>query len=151
MKFVLDTNVVSELMRPAPNPHVLAWMASHAAARMCLASVSEAELRYGIAVLPAGHRRAVLADALEAMLATEFENNVLSFDSAAARLYADFAARRRAAGRPITHADCQIAATAHVANAALATRNIRDFDGLALDVVDPFNQSPLEPTDSARR
>lgn len=150
MKFVLDTNVVSELMRLTPSRHVLAWMASQATARMCLASVSEAELRYGIAILPEGNRRTQLADALEAMLASEFENNVLSFDSAATRVYADFAARRRAAGRPITHADCQIAATAHAANATLATRNIRDFNGLSLDVVDPFNQSPLGPLDSAR-
>ena len=139
MKFVLDTNVISELMRPAPNQRVTAWVTNHATARMCLASVSEAELRYGIAVLPAGNRRTQLAEALDTMLASDFQNNVLSFDSAAARVYADFAAHRRAAGRPIAHADCQIASIAYSVNATLATRNVRDFTGLAaLDVVDPF-------------
>lgn len=138
MKFVLDTNVVSELMRPAPSQRVTAWVTGHPGARMCLASVSEAELRYGVAILPPGKRRRQLAEALETMLASDFQNNILSFDSAAARVYADFAAHRRAAGRPIAHADCQIAAVAYSANATLATRNVRDFDGLALDVVNPF-------------
>ena len=138
MKFVLDTNVISELMRPAPSQRVTAWVANHAAAKMCLASVSEAELRYGIAILPVGNRRIHLSEALDTMLASDFQNNVLSFDSAAARVYADFAAHRRAAGRPIAHADCQIAAVAYSANAMLATRNVRDFAGLALHVVDPF-------------
>lgn len=138
MKFVLDTNVVSELMRAAPNQRVTAWVNRHAAAQMCLASVSEAELRYGIATLPAGDRRVRLAEALEAMLTDDFQD-VLSFDSAAARIYADFAAHRRVIGRPIAHADCQIAAVAYSANATLATRNTRDFAELALEVVDPFS------------
>ncbi len=138
MRFVLDTNVVSELMRPSPNGRVTAWIARHAAAQMSLVAVSEAELRYGVAVLPAGRRRDQLAEALETMLVDDFENDVLPFDSAAARVYASFAARRRAAGRPIAHADCQIAAVAYSVNAALATRNVRDFAGLGLEVVDPF-------------
>ena len=138
MRFVLDTNVVSELMRPAPNARVTAWMARHAAVQMSLVAVTEAELRYGVAVLPTGNRRDRLAEALEAMLADDFENDVLPFDSAAARIYAAFAARRRTAGRPIAHADCQIAAVAYSANAALATRNVKDFAGLGLEVVDPF-------------
>ena len=138
MRFVLDTNVVSELMRPVPSRRVTAWVARHAAARMCLASVSEAELRYGIAILPGGNRRDRLAEALEAMLADDFEDDVLPFDRAAARVYAAFAAGRRRAGRPISHADCQIAAIAHSNDAALATRNVGDFAGLDMDVVDPF-------------
>ena len=136
--FLLDTNVVSELMRPAPSRRVTTWIASHAAVRMCLASVSEAELRYGIAILPTGRKRTRLAEALEAMLTSDFRNKVLPFDSLAARAYAVFAAHRRATGRPIAHADCQIAAIAYSAKATLATRNVRDFDGLTLDVVDPF-------------
>ena len=138
MKFVLDTNVISELMLPAPSERVTTWVTDHASEQMYLASVSEAELRYGIAILPTGSRRTRLAEALEGMLTSDFQNNVLPFDSAAARTYAVFAAHCRARGRPISHADCQIAAIAFSANATLATRNVRDFDGLALDVVNPF-------------
>ena len=138
MKFVLDTNVISELMRPAPSQRVVAWVGSHATEQMYLTSVVEAELRYGIAILPADDRRPRLARALEAMLADDFQNDALPFDSAAARVYADFAARRRAVGRPISHEDCQIAAVASTASATLVTRDVEDFAGLGLDVVDPF-------------
>ena len=138
MKFVLDTNVISELMRPAPNQRVTACVANHATEQMYLTSVVEAELRYGIAILRAGTRRTQLAEALEAMLADDFQNDALPFDSAAARVYADFAAHRRAIGRPIAHEDCQIAAVASTAGATLVTRDVRDFAGLPLHVVDPF-------------
>lgn len=138
MKFVLDTNVISELMRPAPSQRVVAWVGSHATEQMYLTSVVEAELRYGIAILPADDRRTRLAKALEAMLADDFQNDALPFDSAAARVYADFAAHRRAVGRPISHEDCQIAAVTSTASATLVTRDVGDFAGLGLDVVDPF-------------
>ena len=138
MKFVLDTNVISELMRPAPSQRVVAWVGSHATEQMYLTSVVEAELRYGIAILPADDRRTRLARALEAMLADDFPNDALPFDSAAARVYADFAAHRRAVGRPISHEDCQIAAVTSTASATLVTRDVGDFAGLGLDVVDPF-------------
>lgn len=72
------------------------------------------------------------------MLADDFQTEVLPFDSAAARVYADFAAHRRDAGRPIGHADCQIAAVAAIAKATLVTRDVQDFAGLTLDIIDPF-------------
>ena len=102
---VLDTNVVSELMRPSPNPAVEHWIATRPAASLFFSAVSEAELRYGVAILAAGRRRAALASAIEAMLREDFAGRVLPFDSAAARVYAEIAARRRATGRPVAQAD----------------------------------------------
>ena len=110
--FVLDTNVVSELMRPAPEPAIEAWLTDRPTSSLFITAISEAELRFGVAVMPPGKRRDLLAAGLERMLTTGFADRVLPFDSAAARIYADMAAARRAAGRPISQADCQIAAIA---------------------------------------
>ena len=135
---VIDTNVASELMRPAPNPSVAAWIAERDAAAMYLTAVSEAELRFGVAILPAGRRRTALEAAMRRWLETGFAERVLPFDSAAARAYAQIAADRREAGRPIGEADCQIAAISRARGASLVTRNIRDFEGTGVDVVDPW-------------
>ena len=107
---VIDTNVASELMRPVPTPSVAAWIAERDAAEMYLTAVSEAELRFGVAILPAGKRRDALDAAMRRWLDLGFANRILPFDSAAARAYAEIAADRRQAGRPIGEADCQIAA-----------------------------------------
>ena len=109
---VLDTNVVSELMRPSPDSGVINWVAREAAPDLHVSAISEAELRYGAEVLPQGRRRNVLLDEIEGMLREDFGGRVIPFDSYAARAYAAIAAARRAAGRPISHADCQIAAIA---------------------------------------
>ena len=135
---LVDTNVVSELMRPAPAPAVLVWFATQAAADLFLSAVSEAELRAGAACLPAGRRRDALTAAIDAMVAEDFAGRLLAFDSPAARSYALIAATRRAAGQPIAQADCQIAATAHVHGAAVATRNVADFLGCGIAVIDPW-------------
>ena len=135
---VLDTNVVSELMRPAPSEAVLDWMARHPAARLFLSAVSEAELRMGVALLPAGRRREALREAVDAMIAEDFAGRVLPFDSAAARTCAEIASEGRAAGRPISQFDCQLAAIARARGAAMATRNVADFDGCGIAVIDPW-------------
>lgn len=135
---LVDTNVVSELMRPAPAPEVLAWFARQDVAALFLSAVSEAELRAGAAYLPAGRRRDGLVAAIDAMVAEDFAGRVLAFDSAAARSYAAIAASRRAAGRPIAEADCQIAAIAQAHGAAVATRNVSDFLGCGVAVIDPW-------------
>ena len=137
---VLDTNVISELMRPAPAETVLAWFARHDPAQLFLSAVSEAELRTGAAMLPPGRRREALAAAIEAMVAEDFAGRLLAFDSDAAKAYAAIAAERRAAGRPITALDCQIAAIARARGAAVATRNVGDFGGCGIDVVDPWRE-----------
>lgn len=136
---VVDTNVVSELMRPAPEPVVLDWFDAHDPAELFLSAVSEAELRTGAAILPRGRRRDRLVEAIDAMIREDFAGRVLPFDSAAARVYAEIAAGRRAAGRPISEADCQIAAIARLRSASLATRNILDFASCGVDLIDPWS------------
>ncbi len=135
--FVLDTNVVSELMRPSPDPVIASWIAARATSRLFLTAVTEAELRFGLAVMPQGKRRNGLLTGLERMLKTGFANRVLPFDSGAARAYAEIAAARRRRGRPTAQADCQIAAIARSRGMAVATRNIRDFEDMGIEVFDP--------------
>ncbi len=135
---VLDTNVVSELLRPVPARQVVDWLALQDGATVYFTAVGEAELRHGVAMLPAGRRRAALSKAIEGLLEEDFRNRVLSFDRAAACAYADIAADRRVAGRPISQFDCQIAAVARANHAAVATRNVGDFAGCGIQVIDPW-------------
>lgn len=135
---VLDTNVVSELMRPSPNPAIESWIADRPAASLFFSAVGEAELRFGLAIMPAGRRRDAFASEIEAMLREDFADRILPFDSEAARVYAVIAASRRVAGRPIAEADCQVAAIARSRGMALATRNVRDFEDTGIHILDPW-------------
>ena len=144
---ILDTNVVSELLRPAPEPRVEAWLSAQDGATVWFTAVGEAELRYGVAILPAGRRRSVLAEAIELMLDQDFRDRVLPFDRRAADAYSVIAADRRAAGRPISQLDCQIAAIARVRGAIVATRNVGDFEGCGIGVVDPWQTRAGGPDD----
>ena len=137
--FLLDTNGVSELMRTSPDPAVEAWVGSHPVEDLFFSAVGESELRYGAAIMPAGRRRETLVSDIETMLDAAFENRVLPFDSGAARAYAGIAAARRRMGRPITQADCQIAAIARARGMAVATRNIRDFEDMGIDIFNPWD------------
>ncbi|MDE0393323.1 MAG: PIN domain-containing protein [Gammaproteobacteria bacterium] len=110
MSTLLDTYVVSELMWGSPEPSVARWVSGHPAEDLSLSAVSEAELRYGAAILPMGRRRETLFFKIEAMLRDAFEDRVLPFDSDATRVYGHIAAARRSAGRRVASADCQIAA-----------------------------------------
>ena len=138
MSMLLDTNVVSELIRKSPSPVVANWVSNHPLEDLFFSAVSEAELRYGVATLPAGRRRDKLFFKVEAMLRDAFEDRVLPFDSDAARAYGNIAAERRSAGRPAAPADCQIAAIAASRSMAVATRNVRDFEGMGIEIVDPW-------------
>ncbi len=138
MTVLLDTNVVSELMRKVPDPVVAVWAAGHRLEDLFFSAVGEAELRYGVAILPAGQRRETLLSDIERMMDEAFGSRVLPFDSGAARAYADIAAMRRSAGRPVGPADCQIAAIARSRHMAVATRNVRDFEDVDIEVVDPW-------------
>ena len=135
---VIDTNVASELMRPSPTPSVATWIAERDASAMYLTAVSEAELRFGVGILPEGRRRTALEAAMRRWLEIGFADRILPFDSAAARAYAEIAVDRRSSGRPIGDADCQIAAISRSRGASLVTRNVRDFEGTGIDVLDPW-------------
>ena len=136
---LIDTNVVSELMRPTPARAVLDWFGAQDPTTLHLSAVSEAELRRGVAVLPEGRRRDALQAAVDAMVAEDFAGRVLPFDSAAAVAFAVIFAQRQAVGRPINFPDCQIAATARAHSGEVATRNVADFEGCGVEVADPWN------------
>ena len=136
---LIDTNVISELMRAEPARTVLDWFGQHASADLFISAVTEAELRTGVAILPEGQRRDRLQLTLEAMIKQDFQSRVLPFDSPAAKAYAEITAQRRAAGRPIAEADCQIAAIARANGAPVATRNVKDFEGCGVRLINPWN------------
>ena len=138
---LLDTNVVSELIRPTPDPRVETWLSRQIASSIFLSAISEAELRYGVALLPMGRRRDRLTAEIENMLQEDFAGRLLPFDREAARAYAEIGVVRRAAGLPVHHADCQIAAIARSRNAGIATRNVKDFEGCGIDVINPWQTS----------
>ena len=135
---VLDTNVVSELMRAEPHADVLVWLDERPTRELFVTAVTEAEVRSGIAFLPDGRRRRGIAEAADRAFGGLFVGRVLPFDSAAARAYAEIAAACRAAGRPVSQADGQIAAIARSRGMAVATRNVRDFADMGIVLIDPW-------------
>ncbi|MBI2754210.1 MAG: type II toxin-antitoxin system VapC family toxin [Betaproteobacteria bacterium] len=135
---ILDTNVVSELMKAAPDERVRAWVAAQPATSLYTTSITQAEILHGIALLPSGRRRRALETAAEAMFRDDFGGRVLPFGSDAAQPYARIAADRRRAGRPISQFDAQIAAIARSAGAAIATRNTDDYEGCGVKLIDPW-------------
>ena len=137
---LLDTNVVSELMRPAADRAVPRWLAAQPQAGIYICAITEAELRVGVALLPEGRRRDALAADVEAMVAEDFGGRTLPFDSAASAEYAKIVAARRRAGRPIAVFDAQIAAIARSRGASLATRNVADFEGTGIVVINPWTR-----------
>jgi toxin FitB len=136
---VLDTNVVSELMKSAPDAAVARWIAEQQATTLYTTSITQAEVLHGILLMPAGKRRAALEAAAEAMFEKDFGGRVLPFGGAAARAYAQIAAHRRRSGRPISGFDAQIAAITRTARAAVATRNVDDYDDCGIKVMNPWN------------
>lgn len=138
---VLDTNVLSELMKPKPAPRVVAWVAKQRVVELFTTSITEAEIFYGIELLTKGKRREGLLAAAEAMFSQDLCGRVLGFESEEARVFSRVASNRRLRGRPISHADAQIAAIVRARSAELATRNLEDFDGYDINVVDPWNHS----------
>jgi predicted nucleic acid-binding protein len=138
MNFLVDTNVVSEWVKPRPDPGVVAWMAGADEDRVFLSVVTLAELRYGIERLAAGRRRRQLEDWLQLDLPTRFERRVLAIDGVIADVCGRLTARAEAAGRPIETMDALLAATAHVYGLTLVTRNTSDFKPLLRSVVNPW-------------
>lgn len=135
---LLDTNVISELWRIAPEPKVLAWVDQQSVQTLFLSAITVAELRFGVASMPQGRRRAVFQDRLEREVLPAFRGRVLPFDLDASQAYAVIMARARAAGLAIGQADGYIAATASVLGLTVATRDVAPFEAAALTVINPW-------------
>ena len=136
---ILDTNIISEMMRPAPEKMVLNWLNEQEAASLYLSAISIGEIGYGIRALPDGKRRRLLTNSFEALLAAAFENRILNFDEAAARQYGNIMGGHKEIERPLSSLDGQIIAIAQVNTCAVATRNFRDFECCGLTIINPFD------------
>jgi len=138
---VLDTNVISELMHPRADLGVVAWADDQPASEIYLTAVTTAELRYGLARLPAGRRKADLADRVRRTLEEDFTGRILSFDDEAAAHFAEIVVGRERRGLAISTADAQIAAICRSVTADLATRNTKDFTHTGVEVIDPWHNA----------
>jgi predicted nucleic acid-binding protein len=134
---ILDTNVISELVRRDPSPLVLRTLGQLSSSDLYTTAITEAEIRFGLALLPRGRKYTALRNQLDLILKQEFAGRFLPFDSPAAEAYAALVAGRRSAGQPISVFDGQIAAITLIHGATLATRNVRDFRGLKVPLLDP--------------
>jgi len=135
---VLDTSVLSEALRPVPEPSVLDWLANQPRASLFVTTITRGEILDGIRLLGDGKRRRGLWDAAKKIFDEDFADHVLSFDSDAADMYAEIAASRRGAGKSISQFDAMIAAMARSRGAGLATRNVKDFEDCGVDVINPW-------------
>lgn len=135
---VLDTNVVSEMMRPHPDERVASWLSRQPSLSVYTTCITEAEIFHGLSLLPAGRRQDALLEAAARIFTDEFSGRILSFGREAARCYATLRATRQQAGQPMSALDAQIASITLISGARLATRNTRDFSGCGLHLVDPW-------------
>ena len=147
---VLDTNAVSETLRSRPHQSVLGWLNACTAADLFVTTVTEAEIRLGIARLDDGKRRESLIAAVDRAFETLLCSQVLSFDRDAARHYAEIAVHRYRTRRPISQFDCQIAAISRSRGAILVTRNVADFEGTGVAVINPWEVTCRAPISSLR-
>ena len=138
MRYILDTNVLSEVMRQHAHPSVTAWLRACQPNAMFTTAVSQTEIYYGIRLLPEGARRQRLERAAQAMFADEFPGRILPFDTAAAETYADLRVLRRRAGLPVSLEDGMIAAIAHVGDYTIVTRDIGGFAECGVALIDPW-------------
>ncbi|MDR2587771.1 MAG: type II toxin-antitoxin system VapC family toxin [Coriobacteriales bacterium] len=135
---ILDTNVISELMRPEPSQMVVSWLDSQRKDELCLTALTQAELAFGIELMASGKRKTELTAAFKYFIDEVFADRVLAFDSHAADYYASIASARQISGRPISVIDAQIAALCLSAGAPLATRNTKDFAGTGVALINPW-------------
>ena len=135
---ILDTNIISELARLVPDPAMLAWLDSLEISEVATTAITAAELRYGVARLPEGHRKRELTVMIRGILTEDFYGRVLPFDERASVRYADIVTGRMRIGRPIGVANAQIAAICRDSGATLATRNTPDFEETGIKLIDPW-------------
>jgi len=135
---ILDTNVISAMMRLDPEPAVVAWLDRQPAESLWITTITVFEVRFGLELLAQGRRRRQLEEAYSQALEDDFEGRILSFDKVAAQEAAVFAARRRQKGQPVEFRDTQIAGIVASRRAALATRNVRHYQDISITVIDPW-------------
>lgn len=135
---LLDTNVLSEALKPSPSAAVLHWLVAQESAAVFITAITQAEILYGIERMPVGKRRVRLVAGIERMFAEDFSGKIFPFDEDAARAFAGIVAKRESAGRPISQFDAMIAAIARSHGATLATRNAADFEDCGIPIVNPW-------------
>ena len=136
---ILDTDLLSEIIRRVPDPQVLRWFTQQSVRTLHTTTISQAEMLYGSMILPEGSRRDALLKEIQLLFHEDFRGRVLPFESEAANFYGLIAASRRALGRPISGFDAQIAAIARSVGATVATRNVKDFEDCGVTLVDPWS------------
>lgn len=141
---ILDTNVLSELVKATPEQRVLDWLNSNEPSEVATTATTASELWYGVRRPPDGKRRSILATGIDAMLYEDLRGRIEVFDAAAAGRYADIVTSREQRGQPIGIADAQIAAICASRHATLATRNVKDFLHTGIDLIDPWNCNPAD-------
>ena len=135
---LLDTNVLSELMRPTPSAKVVGWIEARPRSRLGITAITQAEILYGIELLPKGRRKSGLLAAAQTMFLEDFRGRVFPFNSDAAHAFAKISAARHTQGKPISQLDAQIAAIVQTLGAELATRNVTDFEGCGIKLLNPW-------------
>jgi toxin FitB len=136
---LLDTNVISELMRGKPSAQVVAWIEERPRSRLGITTITQAEILYGIELLPKGRRKHALLTTAQVMFSEDFRGRIFPFNSEAASAFAKIAAIRQTQGKPISQLDAQIAAIVQTVGAELATRNVTDFEGCGIKVQNPWH------------
>lgn len=142
---ILDTNVISELWKAAPDPNVLAWIDAQMVETLYLSAITVAELRFGLAAMPVGKRRATYQERLEGEVLPAFTSRILPFDLDASQAYADLMAQAKAAGKAIGRADGYIAATAAARGLMVATRDTSPFEAAGLNIINPWEIRADDP------
>ena len=141
MMLVLDTNVLSELMKVKPDPQVIAWLDAQSTGSVWTTSVSVFEISFGLSALPDGKRKRALQDAFDAMLTEDLEHHVLALDQASAIRAGQISAMLHGLGRPVEVRDVQIAGIVSIRHAILATRNLKHFQDTGISLVSPWDES----------
>ena len=137
---LLDTNIISEMMKPIPNTRVIRWIDQQNVTQLFITTITIAEISYGINVLPRGNRRSILESAFNKAIKESFMHRILFFDDSAAHFYGKIMGERKKLGRPMSILDGQIAAIGRTHECAIATRNIHDFENCGLKLINPFDE-----------
>lgn len=135
---LLDTNVLSELMKPKPSKKVVSWISGQTTTSLFISTITQAEILYGLALLDVGKRKNNLQEAAMTMFSEDFNGRILPFDINAGIAYAEIASSRQLSGRPISQFDAQIAAVAKSRGGDVATRNVSDFENCGITVINPW-------------